>query len=87
MKLILDINKKSRVSNFMEMLKGLDYVKVVKQIDDAKKSQTISDLAEAFEDVKLHQNGKKKLQTAQELIDELQNNSNRTFCKKTKKAI
>jgi hypothetical protein len=76
MKLILDINKKSRVSNFMEMLKGLDYVKVVKQIDDAKKSQTISDLAEAFEDVKLHQNGKKKLQTAQELIDELQNNSN-----------
>ncbi len=58
------------------MLKGLDYVKVVKQIDDAKKSQTISDLAEAFEDVKLHQNGKKKLQTAQELIDELQNNSN-----------
>lgn len=76
MKLILDINKKSRVSNFMEMLKGLDYVKVVKQIDDAKKSQTISDLAEAFEDVKLHQNGKKRLQTAQELIDELQNNSN-----------
>ena len=75
MKLILDINKKSRVSNFMEMLKGLDYVKVVKKIENEQKSKAISDLAEAFEDVKLHQKGKKKLQTAQELINELQCNS------------
>ena len=61
MTIILDIKENSRVPFFMELLKGLKYVNIVKQVDDERKSQFIADLAEAFDDVKLYEQGKKKL--------------------------
>ncbi len=71
MKLILDIQENNRVPFFLEMLEGLEYVKVQKQVKDKKKSKAVSDLAAAFEDVKLYEEGKKKLKTARDLINEL----------------
>ena len=71
MKVILDIKENKRVPFFMEMIKGLDYVSVLKEIKEKSKSRLISDLAEAFNDVKLHEQGKKKLKTAKDLLNEL----------------
>lgn len=36
-----------------------------------KKSEFISDLAESFNDVKLHEAGKKKFKSAKDLLNEL----------------
>ena len=71
MKLILDIQENSRVPFFMEMIKSLGYVSVIKEVKDKRKSQFISELAEAFNDVKLHEQGKKKLKSAKDLLNEL----------------
>lgn len=70
MKVLLDI-KENRLAFFMELIKSLDYVNVLKEIKDDKKSQFVSDLSEAFNDVKLHEQGKKKLKSAKDLLDEL----------------
>lgn len=55
----------------MELLQSLDYVKVIKQVKNEQKSQQLQDLVEAFNDVKLHEQGKKQLKTAKDLLDEL----------------
>ena len=70
MKLILDIPK-SRSPFFMELINSLSYVNVVKEIKDERKSRFVEELAEAFNDVKLHQEGKKKLKNAKDFLNEL----------------
>lgn len=52
MKVILDIQE-NRASFFMELIKSLDYIQVIKEIKDDPKSQLVQDLAEAFNDIKL----------------------------------
>lgn len=71
MKVILDIKENDRVPFFLELVKGLNYVKIVKTIEDERKGQFINDLAEAFNDVKLYEQGKKKLKSAQDLLNGL----------------
>lgn len=71
MTIILDIKENSQVPAFMEHLKGLDYVNILKEVKDEDKSQFIKDLAEAFNDVKLYEKGQKKLKSAKVLLDEL----------------
>jgi ABC-type metal ion transport system substrate-binding protein len=70
MKVILDIEE-SHSPFFMELVKSLDYVNVVKEVRDKQKQKFIQDLAEAFNDVKLHEAGKKKLKTGKQITDEL----------------
>lgn len=70
MKVILDIEE-SRVPFFMELVKSLDYINIVKEVHDKHKQAMIKDLAEAFNDVRLHEAGKKKLKTAKQLLNEL----------------
>lgn len=70
MKVIIDIQD-NRVPFFMELLKSLDYISVLKEVKDKEKSKAIQDLAEAFNDVKLYEQGKKKLKSAKDLLDEL----------------
>jgi hypothetical protein len=71
MKVILDITENSRIPFFMELVKSLDYISVVKEVKEERKSQFIADLAEAFNDVKLYEQGKKKLKLAKDLLNEL----------------
>jgi len=71
MKVILDITQNNRIPFFMEMIKSLDYITVVKEVKDEAKSQFIADLADAFNDVKLYEQGKKKLKSAKDLLNEL----------------
>lgn len=55
----------------MELVKSLDYIRVVKEVREERKSQFVTDLAEAFNDVKLYEQGKKKLKSAKDLLNEL----------------
>jgi hypothetical protein len=55
----------------MELIKSLNFRSVVKEVKDEDKSQIVSDLAEAFNDVKEFEQGEKKLKTAKELLNEL----------------
>jgi hypothetical protein len=71
MKLILDIKEKSRIPFFMELVKSFDYVQIINEIQEEHKSQFVTDLAEAFNDVKLYEQGKKKLKRAKDLLNEL----------------
>jgi hypothetical protein len=70
MTVILDI-KENRVPFFMELINSLDYVHVMKEIKDKRKTKFIAEMAEAFNDVKLYEQGKKKLKNAEDLLNEL----------------
>lgn len=70
MKVILEIQE-NRADFFLELLKSLNYVKVLQEVKSKEKEEFILGLADAFKDVKLHNNGKKKLKTADELLNEL----------------
>lgn len=70
MKVILDI-KEDRVPFFMELLESLDYISILKQVKDKESSKIIQDLVDAFNDVKLYEEGKKNLKSAKDLLNEL----------------
>lgn len=70
MKVILDI-KENRSPFFLELLKSLDYVNILKEVKGKEKSKSINDLIEAFNEVKLHEEGKIKLKKANDLLNEL----------------
>jgi hypothetical protein len=70
MKVILDIKENNRVPFFMELVKSLDYISVLKEEKDERKGQFIAGLADAFNDVKLYEQGKKKLKSAKDLLNE-----------------
>jgi len=70
MKVILDIQD-NRVSFFMELLKSLDYVHVLKEISNKEKGLAIQNLSNAFDDVKLYEEGKIELPDAKDFLDEL----------------
>ena len=70
MKIVLDI-KESRASFFLELINSLTYVRVLRQVKDVQKNKYIQELAEAFNDVALYEQGKKKLKSAKDLLNEL----------------
>jgi len=71
MEVTLDIKDKSRAPFLMELLKSLDYVRVVKEVKTERKSEIISGLKKSLEEVKLYEEGKIELRTFDELLDEL----------------
>lgn len=70
MKIVLDI-KESRASFFLELINSLSYVHVLRKVKDTQKNNYIQELAEAFNDVSLYEQGKKKLKSAKDLLNEL----------------
>ena len=70
MKVILDIQE-SRVPFFMELIKSLGFVNIINEVNNKEKDITIQNLVEAFNDVKLYEEGKKQLKSAKDLLDEL----------------
>ena len=69
MKVLIDIQNEAKVPFIMEFLKSQSYIKA-KTISDSK-AKLMQDLKEAFVEVKLHKEGKIKLKTAQDLLNEL----------------
>ena len=70
MQVILDI-KENRVPFFMELIRSLDYISIVKEVKDQRKARFVKELADAYNDVKLYEQGKKKLKSTKDLLDEL----------------
>jgi hypothetical protein len=56
---------------FMELVKKLPFVKVVKAHNNVTKAKVLSDLQESIHDLKLIKAGKKKGISAKDLIKEL----------------
>ena len=69
MEVILEIKDKRRAPFFMELLRGLDYISV-KKVEKKNNNQILTDLAEAFEEVKLHEQGKIRLKSLKEVLNE-----------------
>ena len=59
-----------KYSFFMELIHNLGFVKKIDE-DGPSKEEILDGIKEALEEVKLHQQGKIKLKTAQEFLDEL----------------
>ncbi|MCY7410185.1 MAG: hypothetical protein LH473_07920 [Chitinophagales bacterium] len=68
MKILLDI-KDNKVDFMMELFNNLPFVKA-KRVNE-KKEQFLKELEEAVEQDKLHKQGKIKLKSLQEVLDEL----------------
>ncbi len=69
MKVLVDIRDKAKVPFVMEFLDSQPYIKAHPISDDGAK--LMKDLKEAMTEVKLHRQGKIKLKTAEQLLNEL----------------
>lgn len=69
MKILIDIQDK-QASFAIEVLRSLNFVKNAKPLSDST-VELWNDLKEAANEVKLHKQGKLKLKTAQDLLNEL----------------
>jgi hypothetical protein len=69
MKILVDISDNEAVFG-IKVLKSLTFVKKAKPFS-ASSALLLKDLKEAAEDVRLHKQGKIKLKSAQELLNEL----------------
>lgn len=69
MKVLVDIRNEAKVPFVMEFFKSQPYIKA-HPISDAG-ARLMQDLKEAMNEVKLHRQGKIKLKTAEQLLDEL----------------
>ena len=69
MKVLIDIPDKEAIFG-MKVLRSLSFVKKAKPMTDSA-AELWEDLKDAAEQVRLHKQGKIKLKTAQELLNEL----------------
>ena len=69
MKVLIDIND-NEASFAMKLLKSLSFIKKVKPMS-VSTVELWEDLKEAANEVRLHKQGKLKLKTAQDLLNEL----------------
>ena len=69
MKILIDIRNEAKVPFIMEFLDSQSYIKA-KPLSDAG-AKLLQDLKEAMTEVKLHRQGKIKLKTAEQLLNEL----------------
>ena len=71
MKVILDIKNKKMATSLMELLKNMEFIEILKVINDPKKEEMIRDISESFNEVRLHMKGKKKLRSARTMLNEI----------------
>jgi phage terminase large subunit len=70
MEVLLNIKDTRRAPFLMELLRSLDYI-TVKKVEKENENSLFDDLSEAFEEVKLHEQGKIKLKSLKEVLNEL----------------
>ena len=70
MEVILNIKDSSKAPFLIELLKSLDYINI-KKVEKESDSLFFDDLADAFEEVKLHEQGKIKLKSLKAVLNEL----------------
>ena len=76
MRVIVDIEDK-KAPFFIKLVKSLDFINGIEKVKNGKKDQLEKDLKEAFEEVKLFEQGKKKLKNAKDFLHELEDTENR----------
>ena len=69
MKVLVDIRNEAKVPFILEFLSSQSYIKVKPMSEPA--ASLMQDLKEAMNEVKLHRQGKIKLKTAEQLLNEL----------------
>lgn len=70
MKVILDV-KDENSAFFLELVRKLDFIEILKLIDNPYKEKEVKEILMAFEDVAKYEKGKKKLKSAKKLLNEL----------------
>ena len=70
MKILVEV-KDSKADFLMELLHNFSFVKKAEPAEKEKISSLCEDIREAFTEIKLAREGKIKLKTAQELLNEL----------------
>jgi len=71
-RLILNITDSKKLPFLKELLKRMEFVEIVpKKKYTAREKEILADLEESVKQVNLHKEGKIKLKTIQELLDEL----------------
>ena len=76
MRVIVDIEDK-KAPFFIKLVKSLDFINGVEKVKSGKKDQLEMDLKDAFEEVKLYEQGKKQLKNANDFLNELEDTRNR----------
>ncbi len=70
MKIVVEVND-SKADFLMELLRNFSFVKKAEEMKKKNLSFLREDIREAVKEIKLAEEGKIKLKTAQELLDEL----------------
>ena len=68
MKVLLDV-KENHYQFFLELVKSLNYIKVLKEIKGSEKSLLVGDLVESFKNIEDYESGTKKMKTAREFLN------------------
>ena len=70
--LVLNVINKSKLNFLKELIKHLDFVEIAETPKHtAKEKKILKDLEKSVAEVKLHQEGKIKLKSLQQVLDEL----------------
>lgn len=70
--LVLHIKKKNKLPFIKELLEAFDYVEVLESRDlTAKEKKWLAGFEQSIQQVNLHKQGKTKLKSAKQLLDEL----------------
>ena len=72
MKVTIDIND-NKAAAFLNFIKSLDFISIHKKEDyeEPTKLEILNSIKQGIKEVQLHQEGKIKLQSARDLLDEL----------------
>ena len=69
MEIVLKIED-GKVDFFLDLIKNFKFVKILKQKNDCEKEEILNDIKEGIEQIKLHQEGKIKLKSLDNLLIE-----------------
>ncbi len=73
-KLVVEITDESKVGFVKELLGSFDYIRIKKsskKTKDAEVTNRVEELREAFKEVEQHSQGKKKLKSLDQVLNEL----------------
>jgi hypothetical protein len=68
---VIELKDKRKRNAFLKVLRDLDYVRLVEIFGDADKARSAREFLGSLRDIKAHQQGKLKLKSAKEALDEL----------------
>lgn len=68
---LIKLKDKKKRDFFLELMKQLEFVEVIKPSVSPQKRKLIKEMMSSFEEVRLHQTGKARLKTLDQILDDL----------------